>query len=1541
MLIARYLPIMKVYRLKGRDNLGFSGNVVNVTQSIEELVSILPRSISQLPVLIVRRRTSTEVVSYRDFHVNRVNIYRWLYFLKRWNPAYADIQIQENAIINTNILNEVTILNNVQRNTNSRESTTDDDECMDEMGEDDDAEAGPFPSDAPQEYEDDYLETGATSLEAREQGLLEAQLIENAVINWPAQGDTPVDEYNLAYLLTCSWPTLFPFGRGDVSNRSMRIVPITWNQAIKHYQNYARFDASTDSWHYPFASNHRFMFYVHDVDERHRAQSSCAIYMSKNTIDSNMTIQDLRAILRQRSSEDFALQRRMQRYAANILGSPAYMAEEKNKLMSLMGTRLNNADSSNFPTIWWTLTLANYYWQDLHQLYGSAPTIRPNETEIEFQSRFRSHYRKKYSDYPHIVDEMFCHRVKDFVATFFGKDGLEATWLWYRYEFQKRGNIHAHGLARLKNAPDLQTLSRKVVKGRKAAQILRLAKDILLERHDNLTLTLFPSDDAIAKESDDHFIPLLEQEMKQKIETTMLTPEQIQKLIEDIQLGNNAAREICAYRDTIVNTWNPSPPADAVKETRDESSISLVFQQHPCFQCHSIPNGQHALRTEMYANLLEHCLRHRHHPGYCLKNGECRFHFPRPLSFQNKIIVKEIAYKTHRDGLKGRLRRTSVEFLFKTNDRWLNSHTPIGVLAWGANLDMSILVDSAAVIEYVAKYCTKTEPCSKGFYQILNSAFTKRQERGELETRKVLRTMFNLLSKRDKCTQEVAHLVASRPYVHCSHSFVRMNLMSDLREVAASGDESVPALEMNLLDLYAGRCTASHWKDRTMYIESIYHLQQMSLATFARKFTSTKVGSHRKIVPRGNAETTVVLFAPDYSSHEDSPHYWCYCYMSLVKYKPHESRESLYPGDTHTDFLRSNCRIEQADVSDDEKQSIISSWENFLESVDEDDFLNLPDAVYRQVQSIRRNPDDLSNNLMSFSNGFDIDEEDPEFSTSLYNQLINDCTQDMEWDETEDWRTPKQSYNENEFDIGFVSRAWTDNASSPSTVGATTASVTIDQCNDEQKNVVKVWAAICRQVHARNSNNSSNSEDQTAQNALIINGVAGTGKSHTIKAMVNATNNLPWNENKKVLILAPTGKAALGAGGFTLHSAMGLSLPVQRRGAVCKKLAGQKLIQLQERFRDISAIIIDEYSMMSLLDLYWTHQRLTQAKNNSKPFGGIPIAFIGDPGQLPPVGGQSLWVTRISPTRPLEGSLLQGSMLYSSIKNVMKLEKVQRQSDRDTLDFLLALRDGKVNIDQWTWFNEKCKETAIRARGNFDRFEVNSDCVHIYTTNAEVHQHNHRKLRSLNKAVNKLSAKHDSSASKTRPSDTCDHLPAVLYLSIGSSVMLLKNVLTVHGLVNGSCGTVKDFLYDGTEDNLPCYIIIEFPSYTGPPFFSRPEQRTWVPLRKHIYTWGDQMQHFRESFPISLAYALTAWKSQGMTITRPVWVSLGGKEKEHGCSYVSLSRVRNFSDLCIGPGVEYQRLQKIGEGKKLRERLVEDLRLDGLTRETKQRFEIV
>ncbi len=224
-----------------------------------------------------------------------------------------------------------------------------------------------------------------------------------------------------------------------------------------------------------------------------------------------------------------------------------------------------------------------------------------------------------------------------------------------------------------------------------------------------------------------------------------------------------------------------------------------------------------------------------------------------------------------------------------------------------------------------------------------------------------------------------------------------------------------------------------------------------------------------------------------------------------------------------------------------------------------------------------------------------------------------------------------------------------------------------------------------------------------------------------------------------------------------------------------------------------------------------------------------------------------------------------------------------------------------------------------------------------------------------------IQAEHDRPSSKGRSTEGARKLSVNLYLSKKSKVMLLWNINISLGLVNGSTGHVIGFIYKEGQKapDLPYSIIIHFDDYKGLPFFSSigckqyrnisedPEiveyvlisppdiKDKWVPILVSEFKWGesvnDDANHSRKQFPICLAWALTVWKSQGMTIKGLVKFLLGEREKEHGLTYVGMSRVLTHEQISIGAGCSLERLTtKISSGSKLKVRLIEDVRLNVL-----------
>ena len=345
-LIAISTPIMSIFSLKGPkegQNVGYKGNVINIAQDLTQICLLLPRLPANCNIFKVRSVRGTDPGNFKDFTVRKQRVYRWLLFLKKWNPAYKHIVISNdnlNALPDDNsvypLLRELVIPNNVQNHDNVNQDIAyipDDDDDNDVDGIMD----GPIPN----ELENAILETGI-ALDVPnidEANAIINEIIHpplnNALVEWPQLAPAPYDEYNTPYLLTSAFPCLFPFGNGDVTDQ-IRNIAVSLHDASIHYLKYSRTDCNGIEI-YPFASDARFCHYIQDMDERHRIQSQASVYLQKNPADAAITIGELRDMARNINDPSlFAANLRMQRYAANILGSSQYMSLRKKELIALM-----------------------------------------------------------------------------------------------------------------------------------------------------------------------------------------------------------------------------------------------------------------------------------------------------------------------------------------------------------------------------------------------------------------------------------------------------------------------------------------------------------------------------------------------------------------------------------------------------------------------------------------------------------------------------------------------------------------------------------------------------------------------------------------------------------------------------------------------------------------------------------------------------------------------------------------------------------------------------------------------------------------------------------------------------------------------------------------------------------------------------------------------------------------------------------------------------------------------------------------------------
>jgi len=668
----------------------------------------------------IRRQTGPNINEFRDFRVRKTIVTQWLLFFKRNKRSYYNIIIDNDLIDilpeNANIYHLIpTILTTSEIDVHQISSSfhNENDE-IDGGIENGSGQLNDYLNEEEQGIRESLisLPLNQTTTESENFNNYFTNEINN-VINWPQPNKQASCEFNTPNLLSDTWPHLFPIDVGDITNHN-RLFPVTLHDSIIHYIKFA-YQNSTGKWIYPFMIDRTFIMYIQNMDERHRIMTQANVYLKNNVGEANYTMQDL-----QNSNILQTIRLKMHKYGANVLGSSAHLYRERIKLEEL-NKQLGCA------TIWMTLSYADMHWNDLHKLFGEPP---PNTNiNVSHHTFIQSWKHQCIQDNPHIVDAFFVKRVETFIEEFLGANGLEATWAWYRYEWQSRGAIHAHLLAKLASDPGISSMSIEVFNGRKFARMLRAYR---LTHPVGYIFNRDTIKDSIDTEQhpEDVFLIPWDTLLQSSLIAEDLSDDIIVQYEAIIERGKYCEDSIIQYRDYILTSINPASilPTDATAEVRLPKET--FNGKHAAENCHLEQNDNNFLvNYDNYTDLIQQCYRHRCTLDYCLKKGSCRFKFPQKLRSHSTIYFIESNNKV------------IAKFSPATNDRWINSHCPSATAAWGGMVDLQIIIDKISLIHYIAKYGTKLETTSKGHNEIMKTILRKGQE-NESSTKTILRSAF-------------------------------------------------------------------------------------------------------------------------------------------------------------------------------------------------------------------------------------------------------------------------------------------------------------------------------------------------------------------------------------------------------------------------------------------------------------------------------------------------------------------------------------------------------------------------------------------------------------------------------------------------------------------------------------------------------------------------------------------------------------------------------------------------------------------------------
>ncbi|MDD5587284.1 MAG: AAA family ATPase [Alphaproteobacteria bacterium] len=391
---------------------------------------------------------------------------------------------------------------------------------------------------------------------------------------------------------------------------------------------------------------------------------------------------------------------------------------------------------------------------------------------------------------------------------------------------------------------------------------------------------------------------------------------------------------------------------------------------------------------------------------------------------------------------------------------------------------------------------------------------------------------------------------------------------------------------------------------------------------------------------------------------------------------------------------------------------------------------------------------------------------------------------------------------------------------------------------------------------------------EKTENSLFVTGKAGTGKSTLLSYFCHTTN-------KELVVLAPTGVAALNVGGQTIHSFFNFYVDVTPE-KIRRKKTKPKNAKL---YKKLKTILIDEVSMVraDLLDCVDAFLRL-HGPDAAKPFGGVQMIFVGDLYQLPPVVTSQervLFATHYKTPYFFSAHALAGAGL-----DIVELDKVYRQKDQDFIDLLNKIRNNSVDGNDIARLNSRLSQKETPPNGGFH--------ITLTATNATADAINAMHLAALKESLRCSVARVEGNFGK-------EYFPTAVDLNykIGAQIMLLNND-SDRRWVNGSIGAIAGAHEDEEGQE---YLTVRL---QGEKRDVEVYPHTWEVFRFAL----DGESIVSESagtftqYPFRLAWAITIHKSQGKTFARVV-IDIGRGAFAAGQTYVALSRCTSFAGVTL------------------------------------------
>ncbi|KAK3100749.1 hypothetical protein FSP39_024640 [Pinctada imbricata] len=951
-----------------------------------------------------------------------------------------------------------------------------------------------------------------------------------------------------------------------------------------------------------------------------------------------------------------------------------------------------------------------------------------------------------------------------------------------------------------------------------------------------------------------------------------------------------------AHFHSAVHVQN-APKLD--KDT-DQDVIKFVDKYISC----SIPPEDNSVLSHLVTSRQMH-----HHTRTCTKKKgvKCRFHYPKPPSSSTVIarspieenakskidqargvilkvmdslsaigtghtlneILKEagISREDYEKALTVSMKKTNIILKRDPSETCVNPYNPIILRCLRANMDIQFITDVWACVAYITSYMCKPE---KTMSELMRVAC---KEADTVKTK--LKSIGNVFLKSREVSQHeaVARLVGlplketNTPvlFIPTGYKNQRTRMIKPRYVLEKMKDDDTDIFVPNIIDKYAARPAK---------------LEKMCLAEFSSIYVSGKKKSKDEIIDENDdvhtneqiklkdnlgilckRKTPFVLRDYPVSKERDSEKFF---HRLLLLYLPFRDESELEDSESFkTKFSVCQHTMEKN----------IKKFEPYLDEVQAatEDMEQL-DIDVEEIWE-RLAPQAEQNRNIDLEPGSTDQFLDPDNLTLEQHNFQHEKTSTSNY--------PKQ-------------HSVTRNITLEPTSKYEEMVRSLNQLQREIHDHIYVW---CRQMALATS-----AEDEPPPFHIFLSGGAGVGKSHVVHTIYQSASRClrkagDDTELPKIVLTAPTGKAAVNIGGTTLHSAF--HLPVKQRGqrSDYKSPSSTLLNTMRAMYLQMKILIIDEISMVGANTLSNLNLTLQNIFENDKPFGDKAVLAVGDLLQLNPVGEKAVY-------KQVNTGYAALSTSVWDIFDLFELDEIVRQKgDPEFANLLSRVRIGKQT------------ESDITTLKSLEQnFRIPNDALSIFLTNELKDMYNNKQLDQLSSKVYTIKAKDTKrdlhsgcivvNITSTNPHET-GGLASEIQVALMAKYMQTKNVDISDGLVNGATGIIMKLdIPEKSPLQGTLYVKFDDPK-VGKNARKQSCHHNLVPIRPISVTFAlteksAAIQVERTQFPGTLAWGVTVHKSQGSTFEQMVgdMTTPGGRTNTMpGQIYTMLSRAKPMKGL--------------------------------------------